>query len=97
MLHEGRIEIEGMGPFSVCFRSESCEPWMTDKIGFFEAAETIEFLIDSLNIPPQKACKAVVEAMDRGRSACEKVVCSHEDLRRIFNLTLRVASTRRAS
>lgn len=97
MLHKGRIEIEGKGPFEVCFSSEGCEPWTTSKIGFYEAEETIMFLVDSLNLPPQEAGKAVYQAIAEGRSVVEKVVCSDQDLGRIFRPTMRVASARRAS
>jgi len=87
MLCEGRIEIKGKGPFGVCFRSEFPKPWMTDEIGFYEAEEVINFLVDSMLVPPQEASKAVLEAMTEGRSTMEKVVCSDLQLRKLFRPT----------
>jgi hypothetical protein len=97
MLHEGRIEIEGKGTFEVCFRSEGSEPWTTGRIGFYEAEETIMFLVDSMFLPPQEAGKAVLEAIVGCRSVVEKVVCSDQQLQSIFGPRLYVASARRAS
>jgi hypothetical protein len=97
MLHEGRIEIECTGAFGVWFRSENCEPLATSKIGFQEAEETIVFLIGSLLLPPQEASKAVGEAIAWGRSIIERVVCSDQQLRRIFHPKAQVASARHAS
>jgi hypothetical protein len=87
MLHEGRIEMEGKGPFLVCFRPEGCDPWATSKIGFYEAEETIMFLIDSMGLPPDDASKAVLESISGGRSVSQKVVCSDQQLQSIFGPT----------
>jgi hypothetical protein len=88
MLHEGRIEMEGKGPFLVCFRPEGGDPWTTSKIGFYEAEETIMFLIDSMGLPPDDASKAVLESISGGRSDSRKVVCSDQQLQSIFGPTL---------
>ena len=84
MVHEGRIEMEGKGPFLVCFRPEGCEPWTTSKIGFYEAEEIIMFLIDSMGLPPDKACEAVLESISGGQSVSQKVACSDQQLHSIF-------------
>jgi hypothetical protein len=88
MLQRGQIEVGWNGAFEVCFRSESCEPWATSKIGFYEAEETIMFLVSSLLLPPQEAGKLVAEAIAEGRSVSEKVVSGP---------TLHFAIARRAS
>lgn len=97
MLHKGRIEIEWTGAFGVGFRSGTCEPLATSKICFYEAEETLVFLVGSLLIPPQEAGKAVAEAIDGGRSSIEKVVCSDQQLQNIFRPRLYDVSARRAS
>jgi|SRR5215469_2694719 len=97
MLREGRIEINGKGPFGVCFRSEFPTPWVSDEIGFCESEELIIFLIDSMLVHPQAASKAVVEAMTRRRSMTEKVVCSDLQLRRLFRPTISINVFRHAS
>jgi hypothetical protein len=80
MLHRGQIEVEWKGAFEVCFQSESGEPWATSKIGFYDAEETVMFLVSSLLLPPQEAGKLVAEALAEGRSVSEKVVCSDPTL-----------------
>jgi hypothetical protein len=46
------------------------------KRGFYEAKETIMFLVDSLSLPPQNASKVVQDALANGGSVSEIVVCS---------------------
>ena len=95
MLHKGRLEIEGKGPFVVCFRSEGGKPWTTRRIGFNESEETIMFLVDSQLLPPQEAAKLVLDAITKGRSVSQKIVCSDQQLKSRFGRTLNGA--RRAS
>ena len=97
MLHSGRVEIQWKGAFEVCFRSESREPLTTSKIRFHEAEETIMFLVDSLFLPPQEVAKAVLDAIAKGQSASQSVVCSDQQLQSIFGPRVYVGGARRAS
>jgi len=97
MLHKGRIEIKGKGPFGVLFWSEEREPWMTKKLGFYEAEDTIMFLIDPLLLPPQEACRVVLDAIANGRSVSQEVTFSDQQLQGIFGPNLHLSSTRIAS
>jgi hypothetical protein len=84
MLHRGRIEIQGMGPFEVCFRSGSGQPRTTKKIGFYEVEETAMFLVDSLSLPAPEAAKLARDAIALGWSVSQTVVCSDQQLQSVF-------------
>jgi hypothetical protein len=97
MLYKGRLEIEGKGPFAVCFRSEGGKPWTTRKIGFNESEETIMFLVDWELLSPQEAANLVLDAITKGRSVSQKIVCSKQQLQSGLGRTLHDCSDRRAS
>jgi hypothetical protein len=97
MLHQGRIEIKGKGPFGVFFWSEEREGWTTKKLSFYEAEDTIMFLIDPLLLPPQEACRMVLDAIANGRGVSEEVTYSDQQLQSVFGPNLHPNSTRIAS
>jgi hypothetical protein len=96
MLHKGRIEIQGKGPFGVFFWSEEREPWTTKKVSFYETEDTIMFLIDPLLLHPQEACRIVLDAIANGRGVSEEETYSDQQLQSVFGPNLHLGSTRQA-
>jgi hypothetical protein len=97
MFHKGRIEVHGTGPFGVFFWSEDRQAWTTKKIGFYEAEDTIMFLVESLLLPPDEVGRMVLDAMANGWSVSQEVTLSDQQLESILGPKCYVASTRLAS